>query len=226
MSLIVKDYNDELLYAPISRFFGIDDNEQRIIDSVKKDAFERCMFCFTHINNNKFNTNGIQPYHCVQYGMWLYFLSNTIFNRFKNVEEAINLCDKIFMINMSFTQMDIYYGHKMPDIFLPTHTSGSVFTPLSQIGNYFMFSHGCNIGLNVNPNTPPIIGEGVIMMGHAKIVGNCHVGDHVIFSANSYIKDMDIPSNSIVFGQYPNVVIKEDKKGMALEILNQRFMVR
>ena len=181
------------------------------------------MYCFSHINNPKFNTGGIQPYHCVQFGMWLYFLSNTIYKQFPNEAEAIDVCDKIFMFNMSITQMDIYYGHDMPDIWLPAHTSGSVFSPSAKIGDYFMFNHGCNVGLNHNASTPPILGECVIMMGHSKIIGNCHVGDHVIFGANSYIKDMDVPSGSLVFGQYPNVVIKEDKKGIVDRILNDRF---
>lgn len=30
-------------------------------------------------------------------------------------------------------------------------------------------------------------------------------------SADSYIKDMDIPGNTIIFGQYPNVILKENK---------------
>ena len=199
------------------------------------------MYCFSHINNPKFNTGGIQPYHCVQYGMWLYFLSNTLYHQFcaepvapgdslgvsheasSAASEAIDVCDKIFMFNMMITQMDIYYGHDMPDIWLPAHTSGSVFSPHAKIGNYFMFNHGCNVGLNHNTATPPIIEDCVIMMGHSKIIGNCHVGDHVVFGANSYIKNMDVPSGSLVFGQYPNVVIKKDRKGICERILEERF---
>lgn len=223
MSLTVFDCNDMRLYSPIANVFGINQKEYEIIDRVKEDAWKRCMFCFDHINNDKFNTGGCQIYHCVQYGMWLYFLSNEIYRCFGTDETAINVCDKIFLMNMSFTQMDIYYGHNMPDVFLPAHTSGVVFSPLAKIGEFFMFNHGCNVGLNTDPNTPPCIGNYVIMMGNSKIVGNCNVGEYVIFGANSYIKDMDIPSHSLVFGQYPNVIVKEDKKGIVEGIMKERF---
>ncbi len=225
MSFIVFSPKDEKLYTPIDRLLNIEDNERIIIESVRENAWERCIYCFSHINNSKFNTGGIQPYHCVQYGMWLYFLGNEIFRKYPSDENAVSICDKIFMVNMSITQMDLFYGHNMPEIFCPTHTSGVVFSPMAQIGEYFLFSHGCNIGLNKSPQTPPVLGKWVRMLGHSKILGNCHVGDYVVFGANSYIKDMDIPDHSIVFGQYPNVIIKEDKNNKAEEIIRSRFII-
>lgn len=30
----------------------------------------------------------------------------------------------------------------------------------------------------------------------------------MLIGANAYVKDMDVPDNSMVFGQYPNVIIK------------------
>ena len=62
------------------------------------------------------------------------------------------------------------------------------------------------------------------MWGDSKIIGNCHVGNHVMFGANSYIKDMDVPDNSIVFGQYPNVIIKENREDEIMSILHERFI--
>ena len=35
------------------------------------------------------------------------------------------------------------------------------------------------------------------------------VGDNVTFAANSYIKDKNIPNNVVVFGQFPNNIIKK-----------------
>lgn len=52
------------------------------------------------------------------------------------------------------------------------------------------------------------------MMSEAKVLGNSKVGDHVIFTANSYVLDRDIPPYSIVFGSAPDNVVKpisEDK---------------
>ena len=46
----------------------------------------------------------------------------------------------------------------------------------------------------------------------SKIIGNCTIGEHVIMAANSYIKDLDIPDNTTVFGQYPNHILKTNKE--------------
>lgn len=39
----------------------------------------------------------------------------------------------------------------------------------------------------------------------------CHIGDNVTLGAGALVKDTDIPSNSIVFGQSPNLIIKTKK---------------
>ena len=46
------------------------------------------------------------------------------------------------------------------------------------------------------------------MMSNSKILGNCRIGSHVVFADNSYVKDRDIPDNSIVFGQDRDIIIK------------------
>ena len=74
----------------------------------------------------------------MQYELWLYFFSNQIFEKYNNSgnkedrEIAIDIRDKCFMVNMAMTGRDIYYGHKMPGIFLPTHTQGVVFSPYAK----------------------------------------------------------------------------------------------
>ncbi len=87
--------------------------------------------------------------------------------------------------------MDLYYGQEMPAVWLVAHTTGAVFSPNAEIRDYFMFMHGCNVGLN--NGYAPNIGEGVVMFGNSKIIEKCNVGNYVMFSANSYVKDMDIP---------------------------------
>lgn len=38
------------------------------------------------------------------------------------------------------------------------------------------------------------------------------IGDNVIIGANACIKGQDVPSGSIVFGESPNLIIKEKRK--------------
>lgn len=199
------------------------------LDIVLHQAMERCKFCFEKINNRKFHTGQIQVYHTVQYAMFLYFVMNEVYesclknNTYRDCQLAQLLCDKLFAANTALSGVDIFYEQKLPEVFLMAHTSGIVLTPHAKIGNYFMLMQGCNIGYS--KGNAPVLGEGVIMWGHSKIIGKCNIGDHVMFGANSYIKDMDIPSNSIVFGQYPNVIIKENREDEVMEQLHERFIL-
>ena len=49
------------------------------------------------------------------------------------------------------------------------------------------------------------------MYAHAQIIGNCHIGDNVKVGAGCLVKDQDVPANSLVFGQSPNLIIKPVK---------------
>lgn len=49
------------------------------------------------------------------------------------------------------------------------------------------------------------------MFSHSQIIGNSHIGNNVKIGAGCLIKDQDVPSNSICFGQSPHLIIKELK---------------
>ena len=66
--------------------------------------------------------------------------------------------------------MDLYYGQEMSDVWLVAHTTRAVFFPNAVIRDYFMFMHGCNVGLN--NGYAPNIGEGVVMLGNSKKIEN------------------------------------------------------
>ena len=59
-----------------------------------------------------------------------------------------------------------------------------------------------------NKGIYPTIGQNVQMMAGSMLAGDCTVGDNVILAANSYVKDTDIPSCSLVFGEFPDLVVK------------------
>jgi serine O-acetyltransferase len=93
----------------------------------------------------------------------------------------------------------------MPDVFFLDHPVGSVLGRATY-GLNFSFSQNCTVGNN--KGIFPTIGKNVQMLSGSKILGRCKIGDNVIVSANTYIKDTDIPANSLVFGSSPNLVIK------------------
>ena len=76
----------------------------------------------------------------------------------------------------------------------------------AKYGNYFSFTQVCAVG-NVN-EVYPVIGEHVKMLTGSRILGNSHIGDNVIIGPGAMVKDEDVPSNSIVYGKSPNLIIK------------------
>lgn len=119
------------------------------------------------------------------------------------------MCDKIYGLSKIISSADLYYEVEMPEIWSCDHPMGSVMGR-AKYGNYFSFSQGCTVGNN--HGIYPVIGEHVSMMSNSKILGNCNIGNNVIIAANAYIKDTDIPDNSIVLGQDREITIKKNDK--------------
>lgn len=67
-----------------------------------------------------------------------------------------------------------------------------------------------------------MLGEYVTMYSNSKILGDSHIGDHVVIAANAYIKDTDIPDYSIVYGQYPKLIVKTGQQEK-IDAIRQRI---
>ena len=80
----------------------------------------------------------------------------------------------------------------------------------AEYSDFFSFSQGCTVGNN--KGIYPTFGTSVFMLSNSKVIGDCVIGDNVIISAGTYIKDASIPSNSLVFGESPNLIIKENRE--------------
>ena len=104
--------------------------------------------------------------------------------------------------------VELFYAIELPKYFFFFFPLGSVIGRGS-IGEYFIFSQGCTIG--ENRGVYPKIGKFVYMMSNSKIVGNSIIGDNCIISANTYIKDAVVPSNTIVFNDGYKLIFKENK---------------
>ena len=170
-------------------------------------ALSRCEQCFslTRVRSKYYVRNSeiyFNPFHSRQYAIFLYYLSNSIYKEFP---ESGTLADRVYYLNKVLNGLDLFYEIEMPDAFFLDHPVGAVLGR-AVYGELFSFSQGCTVGNN--KGVYPVIGSNVRMMSGSKVVGECRVGDNVILSANSYIKDADIPSCSIVFGSSPNLIIK------------------
>lgn len=200
-----SDALKKLIQHQIHNLFFLEKVEVSALLTATDQALQKTNICFKESSNKYYRKNGrvfFSIFHSGQYCIFLYFLSRQIFlHHHKNRE----LADKIYYLNKALNGLDLYYEVEMPEVFHLDHPVGSVIGR-AKYGNNFSFSQLCTVGNN--KGVFPVIGENVQMLSGSKILGRCNIGDNVIVSANTYIKDTDVPSNSLVFGNPHNLVIK------------------
>jgi serine O-acetyltransferase len=191
----------------LNSFFSISADEISVIASLSGIVFQRCEYNFLKNENKYYSRNSetyFSPYHSGQYTVFLYYFSNTIF---KEEKDYLKLADKIYYLNRTMNGCDLFYEVELPEIFSLDHPLGSVMGR-AKFGNYFAFSQTCTVG---NNNIFPVIGEHVTMSVNSMILGDSKIGNNVILGAGACVKDQDVPDNSMVFGNSPNLIIKNRK---------------
>lgn len=199
---------EKLIKHQIHNLFLLDESEASVIKTCLSDALMNTKNCFSYSENKYYRQDDhvfFSIYHSGQYCIFLYFLARQVF---LNYPDMRTLADKIYYLNKTLNGLDLYYEIVMPRVFHLDHPVGSVIGRASY-GEGFTFAQLCTVGNN--KGVFPKIGKNVQMLSGAKILGRCDIGDNVIISANSYIKDEDIPSDSLVFGSSPSLVIKPRK---------------
>lgn len=203
----------DIVKKQVNNFYNLSGEECSVLEDTMDSALSRVEHNFSSINNKYYGENwnrGVTTFnhlHGGQYITFLYYLSNTVYKRTNNTI----LCDKIYGIIKILGCVDLFYMVDLPDIFFLDHPIGSVIGRGS-FSNYFSFVQNCTIGQN--KGIYPELGEFVRMCPNSMILGKSKIGNYVILSAGTIIKDQDIPDNSIVFGCSPNLIIKrysEDK---------------
>lgn len=179
-------------------------------DSVT-EALNRTEQCFKQIRSDYFHHKKEVVFHIshsIQYMVFLYYLSNCLYLNKKEEKASF-----IYYLNKAMNSVELFYSVALPKHFCAEHPLGTVLGK-AQYGDHFFVYQGCTVGGNLKGNKIyyPVIGEYVTMYSDSKILGNCHIGDNVIIAANTYIKDMDIPAGSIVFGTYPDIMIKSGRE--------------
>ena len=204
------------LLVQLKSHFYISDDEKSIIEERFDYAIAACEENFSHSENKYYFTEmggakmcRFNPYHSVQYMTFLYYLSHDIY---KNAN-AGQLCDKIYYLNKIFHSVDLFYAIDLPEQFGAEHPLGSVMGRATY-NNGFFFYQGCTIGGTYDKDGNihyPVIEENVKMYANSSVLGKCHIGKNVQIGAGALVKNQDVPDNSIVFGQSPNLIIKTKK---------------
>jgi len=216
--MVIENNAKDLVKHQIFSFFGGVDNYDQIIDWAYPIVLNKLEYCFSYVKN-KYYRRGEQvffnPLHVGQWTMFLYYMGNVISKRGER-----DLCDKLYGISKVISSADIFYEINMPDIWFFDHPQGAVMGR-ANYDDFFSFGQGCTVGNN--KGVFPIFGKHVSMFSDSKVLGACRIGDHVIFAANAYVLDTDIPSYSIVFGQSPNITIHSIDQAKFNEITESVF---
>jgi serine O-acetyltransferase len=205
---IPKDAILKVLIGQISSFFSITAAELNTINELSDEVFERCDICFSKNENKYYSRNGetyFNPFHSGQYTVFLYYFSNTIF---KKTKDQIRLADKVYYLNKVMNSCDLFYEIELPEYFSLDQPVGTVLGR-AKYGNFFKFTQNCTVGNN--KNIYPTIGNNVTMTANSMVFGGSKIGDNVIIGVGAVVKDEDVPDNSVVFGQSPNLIIKKRK---------------
>ena len=213
---IPKEQILEQLLCQLASHFILSDEERFIVSSRFDNALQACEENF-RVNENKYfrQIEGrrilarFNPYHSVQYMIFLYYLSHDIY---RNCQQTF-LCDKIYYLNKILNSVDIFYAVELPAHFGAEHPLGSVMGR-GKFGEGFFFYQGCTVGGTRDKEGNiyyPIIDENVHMFSNSSILGRCHIGKNVNIGAGCIVKNQDVPANSTVFGQSPNLIFKCNK---------------
>lgn len=201
------------LYRQVDSFFSCSEEERSVLDAYLDKALERVETCFQSIDNKYFKTESgliFNPFHSIQYMTFLYTLANELYRN----GMSSTLSDKLYYLNKAMNGLDMFYAIELPEVWSAEHPVGSVLGR-AKYGEGFFFYQGCTVGGNIGKDgilNYPVIGNNVRMYANSSFIGKCNIGDNVILGAGALVKDTDIPSNSIVFGQSPNLIIKDNKR--------------
>ncbi len=194
----------DLLIHQLRSFFPVNEAETIVLKNKMGDVISRLEDCFMRTPNKYYHHDGetyFNPFHAGQYTIFLYFYSREVF-----LSGNTQLADKIYYLNKIMNSCDLFYEVELPDYFSLDHPHGSVMGR-AKYSDGLSFAQYSTVGNN--KGIYPVIGKNCRMCMNSAIIGNCHIGDNVTIGAGCLVKDTDIPDNSLVFGQTPNLIIKK-----------------
>ena len=196
-----------ILIHQLESFFPISDKDKECINERLGGTLFKIEKCFSPNPNKYYHRNGetyFNLFHAGQYTIFLYFYSREVF-----LSGNFLLADKIYYLNKIMSSCDLFYEVELPEFFMLDHPQGTVMGR-AKYSDGLSFSQYSTVGNN--KGIYPVIGKNCRMCMNSAIIGNCHIGDNVTIGAGALVKDENVPSNSLVFGQSPNLIIKKKKE--------------
>jgi len=154
-----------------------------------------------------FNSLSIDPYHIMQYPIYLYKLSRNLY--LNNEEDKYRLKDRIHALNKYLHGVSIFYKVKMPDVFFLNYSTGIVVGE-GDFSNNLVIYQGVTIG-RINKEDKPKIGSDVILMPNCLVSGRSEIGKNSVISSGVRIINKTVPDNTIVFENNGSLIFKNNK---------------
>ena len=206
MGIVYSEIEDTLLRQLYNFWPQID---EKIVLSVIPEAIETILRNYEGLPDKRFFDGKdvfFSPLISVQWMNFLYRVSHALYKKYGSCQAA----DQIYYLNKIMHSNDWFYAIDLPTHFHCEHPIGSVLGR-ANYGDYFFVYQGTTVGGNRNKGvlSYPTIGSNVILFANATILGNSIIGDNVVVSAGTQIINEMIPSNCIVFGKTPKLIIKQ-----------------
>jgi serine O-acetyltransferase len=163
---------------------------------VQNQALQRVEYCFSKIKIKYFcdRKNTIFNHlNSDQYSMFLYFLCNTTYKKFGNLE----LASKFYLLNKSLHGIDVFYEVDLPDVFVFIHPIGTVLGRASY-KDFFVVYQRCGVGSN--KGSQPNLGEYLTLHPGASVLGNSNVGNNCSVASDSLVIDQNIEDKKTYIG--------------------------
>ena len=136
--------------------------------------------------------------HSDQYAMFLYLIANELGTNGGSTEVAA----KCYLLNKALHGLDVFYGVKLPRMFLFFHPVGTVLGR-ADYADHFIVMQQCVVG-NVRREYPKL-GRGVALCAGSAVLGAAEVGDEVTFGAGSLLVGGTVPPRTTVVGRAKDV---------------------
>lgn len=211
MSLSENELLDYII-KQVNVFFP--DKEVKINNDIENSfrlSLLRLEYCFKFINNSAYTKNGITIFdhlHTDQYLQFLYFWANTHW-RMRYDE---NFSKKLGNLHRYLSGMFLSYKCELPDIFFIFHSVGTV-VGNATYDNFLVISQSVtiNTGDTVEDIKRPVLGKGLYLATHAKIIGNQEIGDYVSIGVEATSYKDNVPTNSVIINIKGENIVKPRK---------------
>lgn len=115
-----------------------------------------------------------------------------------------------FYLTRLITHIQIPLRTKIGNGLYILHFGPIIVNPEAIIGKNFCISSGCLVGDDRGKRAgTPVIGNNVYMGANSIIVGNVHIGNHVLLAPGAFV-NFDVPNNSIVLGNPGKIIQREE----------------